>query len=361
MKDKLIEEFMASKSAFAGNCFGGSIGTGTLPNSLLPVSVADKFIDETVDESVLLSKVRVVRVNDCQGKIPKLNLSGPVTQVAAATSCPVSATPTETSLFYDLVKYRSFFEIESDFLMCNIERDGFVNTFMKMFKTAMSNDAESLAIMADSSITIGPTQSELNNMLGANDGWLKQICACLPECNVIDAAGAGPSKELYHEGLKRIPTRFRPRRNEFRWISSYAAMDAWTAFWSDRETVAGDSALQNGEARGPFGVPFLTVPRWPEDIAYGSAGTPVTHILLTPPSNLIYVTNRREMKMEKERVAVCDKDRYIMHWHADFLVEDATKAVLIKNVDPCGTPYVGCETNADCKYGTGTNPCPEVE
>lgn len=340
MSDNLnqqLAQFMAAKS-----CYTGAIAPGTLPNSMMPVQVASRFIDETVDQSVLLRRARVLQVDHCQGKIPKLDLTGPVTHGASALSCPTSPLPTEKSMFYELVKYRSYFEIETDFLECNLERGAAQNTILGMFKKAIANDSEIAAIHSDSSLTVGDTASSLNNLLGVNDGWLKQICSCVPECNILDAAGAAPSQALYFQAKTRIPTRFRGISNQFRFIVGPQVYDHWAFYWGNRITDGGDRVLQTGDAPGPWGTPFLPVPLWPEMIPYGSSGTPVTHILLTPPENLVYIVGR-QLRMERERVPKCDLDYWVMHWTADFLIEDPNKVVLIKNVDVCGTAYDGCE------------------
>jgi len=332
-----LAEVMAAK-----NCYTeGAISPGTLPNSLLPVDTANRFIDETVNESVLLSKVRVLRVNACSGKIPKLDLAGPVTEGACATSCPTSHVPTENSLFYELVKYRSYFEIESDFLRCNLERGRVVDTIMGMFRKGIGTDSEIAAISSDDAITYGDDQSALHNLLGVNNGWLKEICGCVPECNVIDAAGASPSKDLYYQAKGRIPTRYRRELNRFRWIAAPQVVDHWDYYWSLRITDGGDRALASGESPGPWGVNFLEVPLWPENMPYGSAGTPVSHILLTPPDNLVFIRGM-DLKVERERIPKCDMEYFVMHHQMDFMVLDVNKAVIIKNVNVCGAPYADC-------------------
>jgi hypothetical protein len=59
--------------------------------------------------------------------------------------------------------------------------------------------------------------------------------------------------------------------------------------------------------------------------------------------------------MERERVPKCDLDYWVMHWTADFLIEDPNKVILIKNVDVCGTAYDACER---CGPVDDINNCP---
>lgn len=348
--DEQIAQLMAAKScAYNSNI----VSPNTLPNSLMPDVIADRFIDMTVNLSTLLSRVRTLKVNHCSGKIPKLDLIGPVTQLASATSCPTGVVPQERTLRYELTKYRAFMQLETDFLTCNIEGAAAEQTLMAMLQKNMANDMEYAAIQADSSITVGDSQSAANNLLGGNDGWLKLICSCIPECNVVDAAGASPSRDLYYEAIRRIPIRFRGIQPSYRFLAGHNTVDHWHYFWSGRETAQGDAALARGDAPGPWGVPFLPVPLWPEMIPYGSSGDPVSHILLTPPTNLINIVGR-EMRFEKERVPKCDLWEFIAHFSQDFLVEDVNKVVLIKNVSACGTAYAGCNT---CGTASDNNAC----
>lgn len=344
-----ISRLMAAKSCD----YVGAISPNSLPNSVMPPEVAKQFIDETVDLSVLVKRVRVLKVDACSGRIPKLNLIGPVTHGASAKSCPTSTPLDEKTLFYELVKYRSYFEIETDFINCNIEKEAVVNTVENMFKNGIANDSETAAISGDSGLTIGDDASDINNLLGVNDGWMKKLCACLPECNILDAAGASPSAALYFQAKNRIPMKFRKLQNQYRWIASPDVSDHWAYYWTGRDTSGGDSALATGDAPGPLGVKFLPVPLFPNCIPYGSTGDPVSHILLTPPENLIYIIGR-QLKMERVREAKCDLDYFVMHWSADYLVEDPNKVVIIKNVNLCGSAYTGCEP---CCAGDDVDSC----
>lgn len=347
-----LAQFLASKSC---NLNGDVINQGTLPNSMFPAAIANQFIDNTVNQSVLLQRVTTLRVDACSGKIPKLDLVGPVSHGASAISCPNTTLPTELTLHYELVKYRSYFALDGDFVQCNLEKEGIRNTLLNMFQKGIANDSEIAAIQSDSSLMTGDNQSRVNNLLGVNDGWMKQICSCIPECNVLDAAGAAPSAKLYHEALRKIPSRFRSMQRDYRFMAGHAVADHWGYYWSNRITNGGDSALATGDVPGPWGVNFLPVPLWPEMIPYGSSATPVTHIVLTPPSNLVYIIGRN-LRMEQDRQPKCDVDEYIMHWSADYLVLDASKVVLIKNVDICGEAYDGCSNG--CGTADDHDACP---
>lgn len=348
--NQLMQQFSAKNCSYNTD----AVSTNTLPNSLMPAALADRFIDMTVNLSTLLQRVRVIRTNSCSGKIPKLDLIGPVTQGASATSCPTGVKPVERTLHYDLVKYRSYMAIETDFLECNLEGAAVQNTLLNMLQKAIANDSEYAAIQGDTSLTVGDNASDINNLLGVNDGWLKLICNCIPECNVIDAAGSAPSADMYFEAKKRIPIRFRGLESQYRFLAGHHVVDHWKYYWSSRITNMGDAALATGDVPGPWGTPFLPVPLWPEMIPYGSSGTPVSHVLLTPPQNLIYIIGR-QMRMERDRNPKCDLDEIVFHWSSDFMVEDATKCVLIKNVNVCGDAYEGCET---CGTADDHDACP---
>ena len=73
----------------------------SLPNSVLNRQQSNRFIDLVVNTSMLLKRVRVVRVNHPKGEINKLDLGSIVTEGASAVSNPTTRRPTEAIVTYD--------------------------------------------------------------------------------------------------------------------------------------------------------------------------------------------------------------------------------------------------------------------
>lgn len=317
-----------------------AIDEGTLPNSVLNRQQSNRFIDLVVNESVLLRKVRVVRVDHAKGEINKLDLGTIVTEGAGTTSTPTTRTPTERVVTYDMEKYRSAFDLRTDFLEDNIEKASVRDTLLGMFSKRIAIDTELAAIEGDNSLAIGDGQSAENNLLGVNDGWDKILVDNVPGGQQIDASGAAPSKKLYYDMKRAIPSRYRAAKPNYVWIVSSGVYDKWMLDWSARETSGGDGALGTGSVPGPWGIPLLEVPLMPEDLTFGTSGTDGSRIWLTPLSNLVYFV-QRDITIEFDRVPRSDTWEVTIHFRVDFEVENPDLAILGNNVSLSGNDYTG--------------------
>lgn len=278
-----------------------AIDESSLPNSVLNRRQADRFIDLMIDYSVLLKRVRVVRVNHNKGDINKLDIGTIVTEGAHSTSKASTHTPSERLVTYDTEKYRSAFDLKTDFMEDNLEKDAIRDTLLNMFTKQIAIDTEMAAIEGDASLTVGDAQSAENNLLGVNDGWSVILKDRVPAAQQIDAAGAAPSKELYYRMKRAVPARYRAAKPQYVWIMPSGPADKWTLDWSDRATAGGDAALSSGTSPGPWGIPLIEVPLMPENLSFGTAGTDGSEIWLTPFQNLLYFV-QRDITIEFDRV-----------------------------------------------------------
>jgi hypothetical protein len=338
----------------AKSCASAAIDEATAPN-MLTRAQADRFIDLVVDNSVLLKNIRVVRTNDCKGEIGRLDIGEIISEGACATSCPTERTFSDSYITYNLVKYRSATSISQDFLDCNILGDRVRDEAINMIRKQVGNDMEMAAIESDSTLPVGDNQSAYNNLMGVNDGFIAMACACVPDCQVIDAAGAGPSPQLFMEMRRRVPVRYRARRNEYRYVVGPQVADWWVYNRSLRDTVAGDAAISSGTAGPLWGVSLFEVPLWPENLPFGTAGGEGTVLLYTPMQNMIHFI-QRQMSLEWERRIRCDDYQATMYWKSDWAFENPDMVVVVKNLDPCGEPYAGCSGPCNAQTHT-TSPC----
>lgn len=343
-----FEQLLAQKSC------GSPIDITSNPN-LMKGREADAFIDLLTDNSRLLKDIPVVRTDKCKGQIPRLDVTGPVSSGACATSCPVENGIEDSYLTYDMVKYRSDFSIKHDFLECSRLGMGATDTIVNMFRKQINNDREMAAIEGDETLTTGDHQDRYNNLLGVNDGFIALACACTPTCQIIDAAGAGPSPQLFHEMRKVLPPRYRGMRDSYRYIVGPQVFDWWSYNRSQRPTDFGDRALATDNGGPMWGINMYEVPLWPENLPFGSLGATGSTLMYTPLDNLVHFI-QREFSLEWERKPKCDSWEATMYWKSDNAIRNPDMIVLAINVDPCGDPYTGC--NAQCGQRTRTtNPC----
>jgi hypothetical protein len=324
-----------------GQMFSKSaIDETSLPNSILNRQQANRFIDMVVDEAILMKNVRVVRTDTNKGEINKLDLGTIVTQGASTTSRATTRIPTEKVVTYDTEKYRSAFDLKTDFMEDNLEKGGARDTLLGMFSKRMAIDTELAAIEGDSTLATGDSQSDENNLLGVNDGFSKILLANVPSAQQVDASGDAPSKRLYYEMKRRIPSRYRVAKPDYVWIVPSGPADKWKLDWSDRETVGGDSALSSGLVPGPWGIPMLEVPLMPEDLSFGTIGTDGCQIWLTPLKNLIYFV-QRDITIEFDRRPRQDVWEVTIHFRVDFEIENTELVIMAKNVSLSGSDYTG--------------------
>jgi hypothetical protein len=295
-----------------------AIDSSSLPNSVLNREQANRFIDLVVNESVLLSKARTVRVNRNKGEINKLDLGTIVTEGAHTTSKASTRVPSESVVTYDCEKYRSAFDLKTDFME--------------------DIDTELAAIEGDDSKVTGDAQTAENNLLGVNDGWSNILTARVPAAQQIDAGDKAPSKILYYKMKRAIPSRYRAAKPDYVWIVPSGPADKWKLDWSDRETAGGDSALSSGLAPGPWGIPMLEVPLMPEDGAGGSGDR--SQIWCTPLNNLIYFV-QRDITIEFDRQPRQDVWEITIHFRVDFEIENSDLVVIANDVAMSGNDYTG--------------------
>lgn len=322
-----------------------AIDSTSLPNSILTRQQANRFIDLVVDETVLMKEVRVVRIDHQKGEINKLDLGDIVTEGAHTTSQASTRTPTERVLVYDTEKYRSAFDLKTDFTEDNIEKAGIRNRLLTMFSKRIAIDIELAAIQGDETLTTGDAQTDENNLLGVNNGFSKILGGITPAAQIIDAGGTAPSKKLYYDMKRAVPSRYRAAKPNYVWVVPSGPADKWSLDWSDRETAGGDSAMRfnNLKSRmqpGPWGIPMLEVPLMPEDLTYGSAGTDGSEIWLTPLKNLVYFV-QRDITIEWDRKPRQDMWEVTIHFRVDFQVENGDLVVLAQNVAMSGSDYTG--------------------
>jgi len=231
-----------------------AINQTSLPNSVLSRKQSDRFIDLLVDESVLMKNIRVVRVDHQKGEVNKLDLGTIVTEGAHTTSKATTHVPTERVLVWDTEKYRSAFDLSTDFTEDNIEKAGIRDRLLSMFTKRMAIDTELAALKGDETLSTGDSQSAENNLLGVNNGFQKILETAVPTAQQLDASGAAPSKRLYYEMKRRIPSRYRAAKPNYVWIVPSGPADKWALDWSDRETAGGDAALAGQMRPGPWGT-----------------------------------------------------------------------------------------------------------
>ena len=267
-----------------------AIGAG---GEMLPKQ-ADKFIDLTVDESVLLKLVRVEPTDNPKGELDLLNIGEPVTENAAEN--PEAQTfggtiydPTFSYVPYACKKTRSAFNLTKEAEQANIERSALRARVMESFAKRMSTDLELLGIQGDDSLA---AVSRLNRLLRTYDGWDIQT----DSGHIVDAGGRNVSSKLFSAMIKSLPRKYLKMMDQLRFLCGATAWQNYAEELTERNTTLGDAILNGTVQPRPYGIPLVRIPLIPEDKEY-NVGTPSfddgTFIWLTIPKNFIWVILRK--------------------------------------------------------------------
>lgn len=282
------------------------INETNLPNSILNRQQANRFLDLVTDYSVLLKQVRHIKVDHPKGEVNKLDLGSIVTEGASSTSSASTRTPSESVVNYDMIKYRSAFDLATDFMEDNIEGKNVRDTLLDMFTKRIALDTEMAAIEGDDSLTTGDAQSDENNLLGVNDGYLAIIAAGLSASQKLNAAGTASSNKMFYDMMRKIPNRYRHLKSMYRWVAPSSIYDKWSYDINQKSTVGGDAAREGRLVYRPYGIDLIDVPLMPEDLTYGTNISNATKMLLTPPQNLLFFM-QRDVTIEWDRQPRTDK------------------------------------------------------
>ena len=313
------------------------INETNLPNSVLNRQQADRFLDLVVDYSILLKRVRRVRVNNAKGVINKLDLGSIVTEGASATTTASARIPTESTVNWDTIKYRSAFDLKTDFIEDNLEGDNIRDRLLNMFTKRIAVDAEVASIEGDASLTTGDAQSDSNNLLGVNDGFIELFSDSVPAGNKLAAAGTASSFKMFYDMKRKIPSRYRVAKPDYRFVVPSSVYDKWTYDTAARATTGGDKARESANGATPLGTQMVEVPLIPEDLTYGS-NSDATTLWLTPLQNLIWFV-QRDITIEWDRVPRSDQWEVTIHFRQDVQVENCAMVVTATGVREDGSDY----------------------
>lgn len=339
--DKALADALFPQKQFVEKVTSYNVNNTQLAESVLNRQQQDEFYDLVRDYTVLQKMIAHESVNHPSGEIVRLNQTSYVTEGAASgvTAFTTSA-PTDDNVTYDTVKYRAGFNLYSDWLEDNIEREGARETLMRHWMKCIANDMEYASINSDSTLTTGDAQSRSNNLLGVNDGFKKLLADNVPAGQQLSCAGAGVSKDVFYDMIQLIPAKYRTSMPDYRFLVSPYVWNRWLYDFAARATLGGDDALTGGSSSkfAPFGIPMVMVPHMPENLTYGTAVTDATQIWLTPLANL-YQVEQRKVTIEWERVPREDLWKCTLHYRIDWLVPEPEMVIIAKDLSKTGTAY----------------------
>jgi hypothetical protein len=259
----------------------------TTGGGLLRPAQAQKFMRLLIKQSALMQLATVVPMASPKQQISKIKFGSRILrpgQEATALTQAQRAVPDLTQVELDAKLFKAEVRLSDEVLEDSIERGELRQTIMEMMSDAIARDMEEVVINGDTTST-DPFLATLN-------GLLRQATS-----HVVDAAGAGISKELLRDLLKALPSEYLRDKSAMRYLTSIDADLNYRNSLAERATALGDKFVE-GEAPVLYsGVPLQPIPLFPENLGQTQNRTAM---LLCNPKN-IQIGIWRQIRIESDR------------------------------------------------------------
>ena len=333
----------------------------SLPNIELEAEEADRFIDYIVDESVLKSNARIVRMSKETKNIRALGL-GSATFLHPGATFSVSDYKKELSenrIQLTSKKVRGCAVIYDDDLEDNVEGDAFADHVMRMVTAKIANELDEAFWIGDTHGLGGFANTDVRSLW---DGWRYIITHSgsgeayenhvSGAARILDAATdfdlSAVSQAIaaqntsapynwefkYARMLKTMPSKYRKvGLANLRFFHSDQVSQDYVDALAERSTILGDNAIL-GKAPLQFGkvsladCPLMSI-TLDENGVHGAGS--YTDCVLTHRSNFI-VGIQRNVRIEGQREAADEATYFFYSMRADVTMENVNAVVMTTNL-----------------------------
>lgn len=296
--------------------------TDLAAGGLLSTGQADRFVDMSLDQSVMLKDARVVKMRSAVMELDRIATSGRVSQLRSEGVAPASLSePAFSKVTLTAVDIITPFEITMEALEDSIERGSLEDTVIRVMARQTATDLEELAIQGDS--------ASADAFLQGLDGWRKLADGG----NKVDLEGATLDKSGLAQMYRALPDKYKRNHGDLRFYFAPAAVQDWHDTFSDRASELGDQALTSAQAPPYMGVPVTAAPAIPTDLAGVDefSGSDLTYGFLTPRENLVLGIHR-DIRIDKDRDILRGVNIYTITTRVAVAFEAADAVVVAVNV-----------------------------
>lgn len=302
----------------------------------LSIENSARFIDYMWDQSVLLPQVRTERMTSDVAHLNKIGIGQRVLRGASeAVDDGMNLTPRFAKISLTATKLRADWELSRDTLEDNIEGDDFEDRIVRMLTAAIAQDLEDLAINGD--------VDSADPLLHFLDGFGKRGKV---DGVTVDAAGAGISRHLLSQMIKKMPRRFLGRRGQMKFFAGSDLVQNYVDYLGnavaerveDPRSVLGDDVALGAAAgysmMGNGGIRLQDVPlmeNYDAPVGENGADAPVADIWLTHPQNLVWGI-RRDVEVFSRFNQKTDSIEYTVYTRVAANVEEKDAFVVAENV-----------------------------
>jgi len=345
MSNELLEK-AAAAGATVSTGFGSTTGgTGVHRASengnggLLNPEQSARFLDYMFDATVIGKVARTVRLKADTAEIDRMSIGEKLMRLASeGENTGENSAVTFSKISLTTKKLRMDWELSTESLEDNIEGADLEDHIARLMATQAGNDIEDV-------ILNGNTALSGDALYKSFDGVVKKAKA---SGRVVDANGAGVSREVFNKALKAMPRKYKQRRGDLRFLAGSNLIQDFLYANSigTNQTIPQDiasSVIRGGVAPlgGPagyvapfaFGIPIVEVPLLPETQAGDYSGQTGSHgdIHLTFPNNVV-IGIKRDVTVYRFFWPRKDSIEYTMYTRVGVQIEQADAWVVVKNV-----------------------------
>ncbi len=296
--------------------------TDLTSGGLLATGQADRFIDMSLDQSVMLKDARVIRMRSAVMELDKIATTGRVSQLKSEGIAPSALSePSFSKVTLTATDIITPFEITTEALEDSIERGDLEETVVRVMARQTATDLEELALLGDT--------TSADPFLACQDGW--RVLA--DDGHVVDFEGATLDKAGLSDVYKALPDQYKRNHDQLRYYFAPAAVQDWHDTFADRGTSGGDSAIVSAVAPPYMGTPVVGVPNILTNLegVGGYSGSDLTFGILTPRENLIFGVHR-QVRIEKDKDILRGVNIYTITTRVAIGLEETDAIVVAVNI-----------------------------
>jgi len=345
MSNETLEKAVAAGTQVStgfGSTTGGAgvhVASENGNGGLLNPEQSARFLDYMFDATVIGKVARTVRMKSDTAEIDRMSVGEKLMKLASeADNTAVNSGVTFSKISLTTKKLRMDWELSTESLEDNIEGADLEDHIARLMATQAGNDIEDVLLNGDTSLTGDALYKSF-------DGVVKKAKA---SGRVVDAAGAGVSREVFNKALKAMPRKYKQRRGDLRFLAGSNLIQDFLYANSigTNQTIPQDiasSVIRGGVAPlgGPagyvapfaFGIPIVEVPLLSETQTGTYASPSGSHgdIHLTFPNNVV-IGIKRDVTVYRFFQPRKDTIEYTMYTRVGVQIEQADAWVVIKNV-----------------------------
>ena len=345
MSNETLEKAVAAGTQVSTGFGSTTGGTGVHVASengnggLLNPEQSARFLDYMFDATVIGKVARTVRMKSDTAEIDRMSVGEKLMKLASeADNTAVNSGVTFSKISLTTKKLRMDWELSTESLEDNIEGADLEDHIARLMATQAGNDIEDVLLNGDTGLTGDALYKSF-------DGVVKKAKA---SGRVVDAAGAGVSREVFNKALKAMPRKYKQRRGDLRFLAGSNLIQDFLYANSigTNQTIPQDiasSVIRGGVAPlgGPagyvapfaFGIPIVEVPLLSETQTGTYASPSGSHgdIHLTFPNNVV-IGIKRDVTVYRFFQPRKDTIEYTMYTRVGVQIEQADAWVVIKNV-----------------------------